>query len=351
MARRMTSRTPYERVQVALESIQEGLQVISPEWRYLYLNPAAARQARKPVDKLLGRTMIECFPGIEATPVFARLEHCMRKQQADEMENEFVYDDGTRAWFELRMRPTSEGLVVVSLDITECKRLEANLVRNERLTALGQMAAGVAHNLGNILNPLVLNVELLARRTRADATAAASIEAMRTVLRRGTETVELLKRFHREATRPLVRVDLNQVATETEELCGVAAKQHDPPVVLRTDLGTPAHVCADAAELLGAIVNLVTNAIDALPAGGTIVVRTGACEAGTWVEVQDDGVGMTKEVQARAFEPFFTTKGTGGTGLGLATVYAFVRRHGGDVRLQSDAGRGTTIRLVFPSVP
>ena len=110
------------RLRAALDSIAEGLQVLSPEWRYLYVNPAAARHGRKSAEELLGKAMPECYPGIEKTPMFAALERCMREHVSDFLESEFEYESGDRAWFELRIEPCPEGIVVLSLDITARKQ-------------------------------------------------------------------------------------------------------------------------------------------------------------------------------------------------------------------------------------
>ena len=102
----------------ALDSLREGVQVLAPDWRYLYLNDAAARQGRKARDELLGRTLLACYPGIETTAMFGSLERCMRERRADAMENEFECEDGQRAWFELRFRPCRAGPVILPLDMT-----------------------------------------------------------------------------------------------------------------------------------------------------------------------------------------------------------------------------------------
>src|SRR5262249_39763691 len=109
----------------ALDSLRhEGIQVLSPEWRYLYVNEAVVRHSRKTREALLGKTMLECFPGIERTPLFSVLERCMRERSAETFETEFVYEDGVRAWFELRVRACRAGLIVASIDETERKRVE-----------------------------------------------------------------------------------------------------------------------------------------------------------------------------------------------------------------------------------
>lgn len=111
----------------ALDALSEGLQVLSPDFRYLYLNTAAARQGRKTREEVLGRSMLECYPGIGETPMFAWLERCMRDRTADTQESEFVHENGEHAWFELRARPCPRGLAVVSIDVTARKSEEMKL--------------------------------------------------------------------------------------------------------------------------------------------------------------------------------------------------------------------------------
>lgn len=337
------------RLRSVLDSIYEGLQVLSTEWRYLYLNPAAARHAQRERDDLLGRSMLECFPGVESTATFAKLVACRDRGERDHFENEFTYPNGERAWFELWIEPCPEGLVIVSLDITARKQLEAILRRTEKLSALGRMAASVAHNLGNILNPLALQLELLARRARDNVGVVEIAERMKSVLAHGKETIDSLKGFGRDdasgITRPVedLRGDRVEVGLYTAR-----TERHGPAIRFTLEAGQAGTILVNAGELVAAIVNLVTNSIEAMQADGTIIVRTGRDAGHAWLEVVDDGPGMSEEIQARAFEPFFTTKGDTGTGLGLASVYALAKRHAGDVRVRSVVGEGTTIRLSFP---
>jgi PAS domain S-box-containing protein len=111
----------------ALDALEEGIQVLSPEFRYLHVNEAAARHGRKSREELLGRSMIECYPGIDRTPMFASLSRCMRDRSSATLENEFAYENGDRTWYELRVRPCPAGLVVVSIDVSERKSMELRL--------------------------------------------------------------------------------------------------------------------------------------------------------------------------------------------------------------------------------
>lgn len=225
------------------------------------------------------------------------------------------------------------------------------LAKTETLRALGEMAAGVSHDIKNILNPLALHCELLRRRIPSRPEAALEVVAtMEDAIRSGVEVVERLRAFSRQKPEPAAEaVELNRVIETVVELCRPRLESV-PGLALRTEPGRPPVVRARHAELVSAVVNLVFNAIDALSARGTgrIVLRTGGDAQRGWLEVDDDGPGMPPEIERRVFEPFFTTKEQG-TGLGLAMVYAFVKRHGGDVELHTKPGAGTRFRLCLPT--
>ncbi len=227
--------------------------------------------------------------------------------------------------------------------------------RAYKLGALGQMAAGVSHDLKNILNPLAIHLQLLQRSVAKDnADAHESITAMREVINRGVETIDRLRDFSRQT--PVTAsgvVDVNALATEATELARarlVSARARH--VTLQTELGAPPPVKVQPAELIAALVNLIVNGIDALRARtepGNITVRTGTKEGYAVILVEDDGPGMTQDVAHRVFEPFFSTKGDEGTGLGLANVYAFARRYGGDVSLDTRPGAGARFTIELPA--
>jgi PAS domain S-box-containing protein len=335
------------RLRDAIDALREGIQILSPEWRYLYLNEAAARHGRATREALLGKTMLECYPGIEATNVFAVLDRCMRERCAESLENEFEYEDGQRAWFELRVEPCPEGVIVLSLDITDRKHLEASLVQGEKLRALGQLAAGVAHDLRNICNPISLNVRLLRKEVTDHSDADALLERVEEALRAAHDTVDQLRSFSRqEPERSPELADLNRLTDAALAICHPRIRMH-PGIGVVREVGEAPAVLVRGSELVNAVMNLVVNALDAIESKGTITVRTGCDEEGAFVEVADDGPGMPPEAELHAFEPFFTTKEEG-TGLGLAMVYAFAERHGGHVVLRTAAGSGTSVQLRFP---
>ena len=229
------------------------------------------------------------------------------------------------------------------------------LSRTEKLRALGQMAAGVSHDLKNILNPLSLHLQVADRAiVRGNVEdARESIAEMKQVVVRGVETVERLRAYSRQTKES--KAELVELPRLLREAAGVARpRMAATGRVLRIveELGDAPMVLADGGELVSALVNLVVNAIDAAgTTGKTITLRSGADGGGAFAEVEDDGPGMPPEIESRVFEPFFTTKGNEGTGLGLAMVYATVQRYGGSITLRTALGQGTRFRLWFPSAP
>jgi signal transduction histidine kinase len=221
------------------------------------------------------------------------------------------------------------------------------LIRSEKFRALGQMSAGIAHDLKNLFNPMLLYTELIRDAAGDDGTVFDLTQRMERVLVRGLETVERLRDFSRQSPEEseAVLTDLNALVQEAIEI----SKPKLSEIRLVRELGSPPLTLIRPADCVTAIVNLLLNAVDALEGKGTITVRTGSSEGDAWVEVADNGPGMPPEVKSRILEPFFTTKGDAGTGLGLSIVYAFTQRHGGRLEIESEPGKGASFRMWFPA--
>jgi signal transduction histidine kinase len=230
------------------------------------------------------------------------------------------------------------------------------LARTQKLRALGQMAAGVSHDLKNILNPLALHLQVMDRSlARGDVSdVRESIGEMKQVVVRGVQTLERLRDYSRQQKE--TKTELVEIDRLAREAAGIAKPRmataaRGAAISVREELSAPPAVMAISGEVVSALVNLIVNAIDAIGAGGaagTITLRSGASDGGSWIEIADDGPGMPLDVQKRVYEPFFTTKGAEGTGLGLANVYATVQRHGGSITLDTAPGKGTCFRLWLP---
>jgi signal transduction histidine kinase len=227
-------------------------------------------------------------------------------------------------------------------------RLSREVVaRSEKLRLLGQMAASVSHDLKNIVNGLSLPLQLLRRELRGQPDKVSLIEGMEKTLSRGVATIDRLRDFSRQQPeRPAEKAQLNPILSEAADLA--AGRIKGTRIKLALELGDPPPIFVRSADLVSAVLNLIVNAVDALENKGTIVVRSAPCAGGARIEIQDDGPGMPPEVERRLFEPFFTTKGARGTGLGLAMVYAFVKRHRGTIGVETAPGAGTKFILTFP---
>lgn len=239
--------------------------------------------------------------------------------------------------------------------LDEWRRSRDAQAHASKLKALGQMAAGVSHDLKNILNPLSIHLQLLARLVPKDnRDAHDSITEMKGVIHRGVGTIDQLRDFSRQdPVTSVERVELNGLVEEAVKLARarlVSSKSYH--VALRMELGEPPPVRVQPSELVASIVNLVVNAIDAMrdaEGSRSITVRTSGDNGAACVTVEDDGPGMTAETAKRAFEPFFSTKGELGTGLGLSNAYASARRHGGELTLETAPGKGATFTISLPA--
>jgi signal transduction histidine kinase len=222
------------------------------------------------------------------------------------------------------------------------------LVRTEKFRALGQMSAGIAHDLRNLLNPLLLYTDHMREVAGNEEEVRETSERMERILTRGLETVERLRDFSRQSSEETeaVPTDLNSMVQEAIEI----SKPRLGRIELVVQMGSPPLTLIRPADCVTAIVNLLFNAVDALEGRGIITVRTGEADGGAWVEVRDNGPGIAEGIKSRILEPFFTTKGNLGTGLGVSIVYAFTQRHGGRLDIESEPGKGAIFRIWFPAV-
>ncbi|HUP36718.1 MAG TPA: GAF domain-containing protein [Candidatus Limnocylindria bacterium] len=236
------------------------------------------------------------------------------------------------------------------------RKSQDQLVQVERLRALGEMAAGVAHDFNNLLAVVMLRTELLLARGQAPAVAE-SLTMIRQAAHDGAQTVRRIQEFTRtRSTRPFGRVDMQQVLQEVVELARPRwrdqAQSRGVTYDVRVESGQVPLVAGTAEELREALLNLLNNGLEAMPAGGTFTFRAVAEGDQVVIRAADGGCGMSEETRRRVFEPFFTTKGAQGNGLGLAVVWGIVARHGGEITVDSGLGQGTTftIRLPVPEV-
>lgn len=241
--------------------------------------------------------------------------------------------------------------------LARLKKTQDEIIQRERMHALGRMANGIAHDFNNALAPILGFSELLLMKpeTLTDPRRARGyLEMIHKSAKESAVIVARLREFYRyrderEIFMPVVINDLVlHVISLTQPRWKDQALAAGVMIDVRTEMSNVPTVPANESELREALANLVFNAIDAIPKRGTITIRTEVMGRWLVVTVTDDGLGMTEEVHARCLEPFFSTKSMEGTGLGLGSVYGIVRRHDGEIEIQTEQGRGTSVAISLP---
>src|SRR5580658_1143406 len=240
------------------------------------------------------------------------------------------------------------GRLILLDDITQRVRMEDQLVQTEKLTSLGLLAAGVAHEVNTPLAVISNYIQMLAKQIPADDPRQKTIERIVKQTFRASEIVNNLLNFSRTGTPELSDVDLNSVLEETLTLVQHPFRTAKVNVIKNYTDSLPL-VLGSTTRLQQVFLNLFMNARDAMPTGGMLEVRTAAHNGSVEVEVTDTGMGIAGEHLKRIFDPFFTTKTSGrGTGLGLSVSYGIIKEHAGKVDVRSTPGKGTSFRLEFP---
>jgi two-component system, NtrC family, sensor kinase len=240
------------------------------------------------------------------------------------------------------------GRLILLDDITQRVRLEDQMVQTEKLTSLGLLAAGVAHEVNTPLAVISNYIQMLAKQIPEDDPRQKTIERIVKQTFRASEIVNNLLNFSRTGGTEPVEVDVNSVLEETLTLVQHPFKTAQVNVVKNYAERLPV-ILGSTTRLQQVFLNLFMNARDAMPGGGMLEVRTGARNGSVEIEVTDTGAGIPPEHLHRIFDPFFTTKATGrGTGLGLSVSYGIIKEHAGKVDVRSTPGKGTSFRLEFP---
>ncbi len=351
------------------ENAVEGIFQSTPEGRLIAANPALSR--------ILGYASPKEAIGM-ADDILAQL--CSDPQQLQELrrglegvglvtgfETQATCWDGRRPWVSLNCRSVRDPRGTLHLegtveDITERKKLETQLLRAQRLDSVGRLAGGIAHDLNNILLPILISPGLLRERLK-DEMSRDIVDSIEVSARRGADIVRQLLTFSRGTDGERVPV---QVRTLVNEMFSIMRETFPKSINLRSALPMEIWpVRGDPTQLHQVLMNLCVNARDAMPRGGDLLVAVENCEvdeatarsnagarAGRHVllRVADTGTGIDPDHLDKIFDPFFTTKEVGqGTGLGLSSVLGIVNSHGGFIQLESTVGRGTQFRIYLPA--
>ncbi len=236
--------------------------------------------------------------------------------------------------------------------IAEQERIREQFSQMEKLSALGELASGVAHDFNNTLAGILGRAQLL-QRTNDPEKMARGLEIIIKTAEDGAKTVKRIQDFARQRRdHDFELVSVDQILMDASEItrprwknCAEASNIH---ITVDLQIGSDALVMGDDSELREVLVNMVFNAIDAMPEGGALSLITRTVGDSVMIKIVDTGVGMYPEVRSRIFDPFFTTKGKAGLGLGLAVSFGIIRRHGGNIEVDSQYGQGTEFRITLP---
>lgn len=350
-------RQERERLETVINSIDDGIVVLDPHRQVIAANDAFLLRARRSREDVLGCACVSVMPGgcnLSECPTLSCLQSGERQVRICERRK----SDGAAAWEEIHASPIRDGsgklLLVVEVwrDISERRATEAHLADSHRLASLGTLASGFSHELNTPLATVLTCLEGILRdlspdpRMEPDAgriRESAAI-AREQVLRCRGITQHFL-RMSRGQRSPGDIVDVESTVTAVARLIEPTARAHSVRIEVRP-VAAGLHVRADEAELQQALINLLLNAIQACQAGGRVWVEVESNDA-IHLRVTDDGCGIPAETRKRIFEPFFSAR-QGGTGLGLFLSINFVRRWGGDIRVESAPGKGSCFEVVLP---
>ena len=357
--------------QHTFESLMSGLMTTDPTGRLTSFNPEAERITGLCSEGALGRDVEEILPGLRELVSFgtdggvgpsSRARMPFRRSETEELHlgvAAYILRDGEGA---------SCGHVVIFQDLTKVVEMEDELRRAERMAAVGQLSASLAHEVRNPLAAISGSIQMLQNQLRAIEQSEECQKLMNIALREIDRLDRLIADFLGYARPGALRLAPVDVGAAVDDVLEVFERSRPPGVAVCADLEPRLLVLADSDQLEQVLWNLLLNAAQAMPEGGELRISSAAvpddtpqerspegrrktedAEKASWVEmvVADEGVGIAREDLDRIFDPFYTTK-RGGSGLGLPTVHRIVGNHGGSVRLESSLGKGTTIRVRLP---
>ncbi|MBW1743007.1 MAG: PAS domain S-box protein [Deltaproteobacteria bacterium] len=357
-------RASEEKYRSLVESAEDSVYLVDIDSKYLFMNEKHLSRFGEPEDQVMGRPYSE-FHSPEETKAFTEKVNEVFKT-SNPVWHEYRSDrDGRHFLRTLSPVKKTDGkttaVTIVSKDITEQKRLEAQLQQAQRMEAIGTLAGGIAHDFNNVLMAIQGHTSLMSSDIDTDHPHFEHLSGIEHTVQRGAGLARQLLGFARGGKYEVKSSDMNELIEESCKMFGRTKKEIEIHTKYQKDIW-PAEV--DRAQIEQVLLNLYVNAWQAMPHGGHLYVETthaivdendakpSGIEPGNYVKivVTDTGVGMDKVTQQRIFDPFFTTKEMGrGTGLGLASAYGIIKNHGGIIRVYSEEGEGSTFNIYLPA--
>ena len=359
-----TSHPSFSIIERIFETSLDLILVVDRKGNFLRVSPSAVIILGYRPDEMVGRSAAEFLHPDDLENTRSEMRLARRGQVMRNFECRYIHKNGgvvPLAWTGVWSEPDQQHFFI-GRDMTERLKLESQLRQAQKMEAVGQLTGGIAHDFNNILTTIIAMTELMADEAAGDPKLAAMIASLDEAAERGAQLVHRLLAFARKQPLQVLTVDLNEIVPR---MVAILQRTLGADIAIKTALAPdlwPA--VADPSQLEDAILNLAVNARDAMPKGGQLVIETANAHLdehyaaqnvdvtpGDYVAVivTDSGRGMPPEVIERAFEPFFTTKPPGhGSGLGLSMVYGFIKQLRGHVKIYSEIGHGTSIKLYLP---
>ena len=343
--------------------------LLDRERSFSFVNPSGLTFFGIDAAHVIGQRLDEYVLAEDAKKTRRQMSLLLHGREFVNFENRLMNKRGETCHISWTMNPVKAadeeiiGVQAVGRDVTEAKRREEQAIQMEKLRALGEMAGGVAHDFNNMLAAILGRAQLLKlhldrmvseRGVNPDPQIADGLDMIERAASDAAETVRRIQEFTKvRSKKDFVVVDPNELVRDVVELTRPRWKDQAESkglhVTVTEHLGDVRTVLGSPSELREVLINLVVNAIDAMPGGGEIVIETGVEEDVSWISLTDTGIGMSGKCQRRIFDPFFTTKGPQSSGLGLSVSYGIVKRHGGEILIRSRLKKGSTFTVLLPS--
>lgn len=340
-----------------LESARESIYAVDMDGRFKWCNSATLLALGLKREEFIGRRVCELVYEADRELVRDKLQTAMQGQ-AQTYEMRYFSGDGKLRYARVDNSPLvvegrTTGVLGIARDITEQKEERERAARADKLRALGQLASGVAHDFNNSLAAILGRAQLLRRQTQ-DEPLVRNIEIIQTAAEDAAATVRRIQTFARKS--PAKEFEMLDVSSLLNDAIEITRTRWENEARLRgleyqvtLDAESGQHTFGSASELREVFVNLIVNAVDAMPKGGKLSIACVREGARLRLRFADSGTGMPEDVRQRIFDPFFTTKGAQGTGLGLSVSYSIIERHEGSISVASELGSGTVFTIDLPA--